>query len=76
MGLDLERSLDWAELDAFVAAAPGATFYHGSAWLRSLQAACAHEIGFLTWRETHGLEELAQRIVDKGREAIVRLGGR
>ncbi|MCP4571913.1 MAG: hypothetical protein GY838_06125 [bacterium] len=33
-------------------------------------------LGFLTWRETHELEELSQRIVDKGREAIVRLGGR
>ncbi len=33
-------------------------------------------LGFLTWRETSDLQELAQRIVDKGREAIVRLGGR
>lgn len=33
-------------------------------------------LGFLTWRDTNELPELAQRIVDKGREAIVRLGGR
>lgn len=32
-------------------------------------------LGFLTWRETSEPEELVQRIVDKGREAIVRLGG-
>lgn len=33
-------------------------------------------LGFLTWRETSGLSELAQRVVDRGRAAIVRLGGR
>jgi mannose/fructose-specific phosphotransferase system component IIA len=32
-------------------------------------------LGFLTWRETSEPEELVQRIVNKGREAIVRLGG-
>ncbi|RKZ17484.1 hypothetical protein DRQ50_04930 [bacterium] len=32
-------------------------------------------LGFLTWRENSEAEVLVQRIVDKGREAIVRLGG-
>lgn len=32
-------------------------------------------LGFLTWRESSEPEELVQRIVNKGREAIVRLGG-
>ena len=33
-------------------------------------------LGFLTWRESEELEELARRLVAKGREAIVRMGGR
>ncbi len=33
-------------------------------------------LGFLTWRESSELPELAQRVLDKGRAAIVRLGGR
>lgn len=32
-------------------------------------------LGFLTWREKSEPEELVQRMVNKGREAIVRLGG-
>jgi len=32
-------------------------------------------LGFATWREDLGLEELAQRLVAKGREAIARVGG-
>lgn len=33
-------------------------------------------LGFLTWRESGDLADLASRLVAKGREAIVRLGGR
>jgi mannose/fructose-specific phosphotransferase system component IIA len=33
-------------------------------------------LGFLTWRESEDLDGLARRLVAKGREAIVRLGGR
>ena len=32
-------------------------------------------LGFVTWRESGDLEELAAKIVQKGREAIVLLGG-
>ena len=33
-------------------------------------------LGFLTWRESEDLDDLSRRLVAKGREAIVRLGGR
>jgi mannose/fructose-specific phosphotransferase system component IIA len=33
-------------------------------------------LGFVTWRDTLDLEELAHRLVDKGREAIARVGTR
>ena len=32
-------------------------------------------LGFLTWRESDELAALAQRIIDKGRDAIMKLGG-
>ena len=33
-------------------------------------------LGFVTWRESSDFEELAARIVQKGREAIILVGGR
>ncbi len=33
-------------------------------------------LGFVTWRESDDFEELVARIVQKGREAIIRVGGR
>jgi mannose/fructose-specific phosphotransferase system component IIA len=33
-------------------------------------------LGFITWRDSFSLEELARRLVDKGREAIARVGMR
>jgi mannose/fructose-specific phosphotransferase system component IIA len=33
-------------------------------------------LGFLTWRETTDFNELPNRLVQKGREAIVLVGGR
>jgi hypothetical protein len=32
-------------------------------------------LSFATWRDDLNLEELAQRLVAKGREAIARVGG-
>ena len=48
---ELERSLDWQELDAFIAGARGASFYHGSLWLRSLAEVYGYRLGFITLRE-------------------------
>lgn len=58
MGLALERDLDWEELDRFVATAPGATFYHGSTWLRGLAEVYGHRPGWLTLREGGDLRAL------------------
>ena len=47
----IERRLDWAELDAFLATSSGGSFYHGSTWLRSLAAVYGLRLGWLVARE-------------------------
>ncbi len=47
----LEREFDGAELDAFLATARGACFYHGNTWLRSLADIYGYRLGWLAARE-------------------------
>ena len=51
VNLDLERALDWRELDEFLASARGGSFYHTSTWLRSLVTVYGYRLGFFTLRE-------------------------
>ena len=47
----LERDLEGSELDAFLATARGACFYHGNTWLRSLAEVYGHRLGWFVARE-------------------------
>jgi len=63
---------------------------YGGSCATAAQLACAQEpgraiisgvnlamvLGFLTWRESDEVDELAARLVRKGREAITLVGGR
>lgn len=50
--------LDWAELDAFLATATGASFYQCSTWLRSLETVYGLRVGWLLRRAGGAIEGL------------------
>lgn len=50
--------LDWAELDAFLATATGASFYHCSTWLAGLETVYGYRVGWLLRRSGGVLEGL------------------
>ncbi|MBM4117683.1 hypothetical protein FJ251_08045, partial [bacterium] len=50
--------LDWAELDAFLATATGASFYQCSTWLRSLETVYGYRVGWLLRRAQGEIEGL------------------
>lgn len=63
---------------------------YGGSCATSAQLACGHDpdtaiisgvnlamlLGFVTWRQSDDFEELVAKIVQKGREAIILVGGR
>ena len=69
-GITLQRRLDWQELDAFVATARGASFYHGATWLRSLEEVYGLRVGFLLRRAEGALEGVLP-FVESARLGIV-----
>jgi len=65
-----EETLEWVELEAFLASARGATFYHSSTWLRPLEEVYGYRVGFLTLRDAGSLKGLLP-FVDRSRRGLV-----